>query len=92
MDTANGKDPDESDGEQLARKLQAERKKKRRHKKRRLLKMMPIISNTESIDLTMDSDSEQRHFQLEQLREALEDDNWFPPSGQIDPNFTTETV
>jgi WD40 repeat protein len=89
----NGVDrPDESSGEERAQRLQAERKERRR-KKRRLRRMQPIINNTESIDLTVDSESESPHrFDLEQLLEALEEDHWFPPSGQIDPNFTEEIV
>jgi WD40 repeat protein len=86
--------PSELNGEEQAQRLQAERKEQRR-KKRRLSKMKPIINNTESIDLTMDSESESLcpyHFDLEQLLEALEEDYWFPDSGNIDPNFTEEIV
>ncbi|KAJ5562283.1 hypothetical protein N7461_001044 [Penicillium sp. DV-2018c] len=58
----------------------------------------PIISNTEYVDLTLDSDSETEkkpslpRFDLNELLEELEDDNWFPGSGEIDPNFQKEIV
>ena len=75
--------------EEPAEKVQAERREKRRRKKRRLLKMQPIISNTESIDLTLDSDSEDSRprLDLQELMWALEEDYWWPDSGSIDPNF-----
>lgn len=64
--------------------------KPRRPKKKRKLK--PIIRDTEAVDLTLDSDSDTRSFNLEQLRETLEEDYWLPDSGSIDPNITVETV
>ncbi|KAJ5350477.1 hypothetical protein N7541_008204 [Penicillium brevicompactum] len=65
-------------------------KKSRRSKKKR--KLQPIIRNTEAVDLTLDSDSDTQSFDMEQLREKLEEDYWLPDSGSIDPNITVETV
>lgn len=73
-------------------------KKKSRTKKKARRFASRIISNTEYVDLTLlDSDTEMetsnRHrFNLEELLEALEEDNWFPASGEIDPNFQKEIV
>ncbi|KAF3010546.1 hypothetical protein E8E15_001490 [Penicillium rubens] len=71
-------------------------KKKSRSKKKARKVARQIISNTEDVDLTLlDSDTEtsNRHrFDLEELLEALEDDNWFPASGEIDPNIQKEIV
>jgi WD40 repeat protein len=69
------------------------RKKSRIKKKAR--KGSRIISNTEDVDLTLlDSDTEEtsnrRRFDLEKLLEVLEEDNWFPASGEIDPNIQKE--
>ncbi|KAJ5794426.1 hypothetical protein N7457_001025 [Penicillium paradoxum] len=58
----------------------------------------PIISNTENVDLTLlDSDTETElrsryRFDLDELLEVLEEDNWFPASGEINPNFQDEIV
>ncbi|KAJ5164682.1 uncharacterized protein N7500_006512 [Penicillium coprophilum] len=71
-------------------------KKKSRTKKK--ARRVPIISNTEDVDLTLlDSDPEietsNRHrFDLEELLEVLEEDNWFPASGEVDPNIQKEIV
>ncbi|KAJ5482410.1 hypothetical protein N7475_001222 [Penicillium sp. IBT 31633x] len=75
----------EDNGEDKARKKI--RKKKIRQPPR------PIISNTEDVDLTLlesdlETDMSDRHrFDLDELLEVLEEDNWFPGSGEIDPNF-----
>ncbi|KAJ5512993.1 hypothetical protein N7463_002545 [Penicillium fimorum] len=69
-------------------------KKKSRMKKK--ARKVSIINNTEDVDLTLiDSDTEMemsnRHrFDLEELLEVLEEDNWFPASGDIDPNIQKE--
>ena len=79
--------------EQLVRDSQMDRKRIRRRKKKQLLKMQHIIRNTESIDLTLDSDTDTSgRYNVEHLLEALEEDHWFPESGSIDPNITAETL
>ncbi|KAJ5959083.1 uncharacterized protein N7479_006233 [Penicillium vulpinum] len=73
-------------------------KKKSRNKKKARKVPRQIITNTEDVDLTLlDSDTEMetstRHrFDLEELLEVLEEDNWFPASGEIDPNIQKEIV
>ncbi|KAJ5189775.1 hypothetical protein N7491_008181 [Penicillium cf. griseofulvum] len=83
------KDDRGENGEGKARKKSRTKKKARKGSYR-------IISNTENVDLTLlDSDTEMetsnRHrFDLEELLEVLEEDNWFPASGEIDPNIQKE--
>lgn len=73
-------------------------KKKSRIKKKARRLSRRIISNTENVDLTLlDSDTEmgtshRQRFDLGELLERLEEDNWFPASGEIDPNIQTEIV
>ncbi|KGO71138.1 hypothetical protein PITC_080540 [Penicillium italicum] len=73
-------------------------KKKSRAKKKARKLSRRIISNTEDVDLTLlDSDTEmgmssRQWFNLEELLEVLEEDNWFPASGEIDPNIQKEIV
>lgn len=75
----------------------------RRKKKRSILEL--LITNTESVDLTLDSDGETAsessdlslsisppRFNLAELEEALEEDHWWPGSGTYDPNIQQETV
>jgi hypothetical protein len=75
----------------------------RRKKKRSILEL--LITNTESVDLTGDSDGEKANessdlslslspprFNLAELEEALEEDHWWPGSGTYDPNIQQETV
>ncbi|KAJ5836126.1 hypothetical protein N7447_002152 [Penicillium robsamsonii] len=84
----NKKDGRGEDGEGKAKKKSRRMKKKARK--------VSIISNTEDVDLTLiDSDTEMersnRHrFDLEELLEVLEEDNWFPASGDINPNIQKE--
>ncbi|KAJ5515326.1 hypothetical protein N7527_006886 [Penicillium freii] len=72
-------------------------KKKSRMKKKTRRLSRRIISNTENVDLTLlDSDTEmgshRQRFDLGELLELLEEDNWFPASGEIDPNIQKEVV
>lgn len=70
-----------------------ESQRKVRRRKKRLRKTMPIIWNLEDVDLTIDSDLESSdRFDLEQLLKSLEEDNWFPDSGNLDPNIVVESV
>ncbi|EKV13036.1 WD repeat protein [Penicillium digitatum] len=80
-----------------ANKKEIAKKKSRTKKKVRRLSRR-IISNTEDVDLTLlDSDTEmgmsnRQRFDFEELLEVLEEDNWFPASGEIDPNIQKEIV
>lgn len=81
------------DGEGPAAQEEDASRGKVRRKEKRLRKTLPIIWNLEGVDLTIDSDSESSNcFDLEQLFESLEEDNWFPDSGNIDPNIVAESV
>jgi hypothetical protein len=87
----------ESNQENRGENGEEETRRKIRRKKFR--KIRPVISNTETVDLTLlDSDIETEkkpsrpRFDLNELLEVLEDDNWFPGSGEIDPNFQSEIV
>ncbi|OQD79737.1 hypothetical protein PENANT_c045G01010 [Penicillium antarcticum] len=75
----------------------------RRKKRRSILEL--LITNIESVDLTLDSDDEipseasglsltgsPSRFNLAELQEALEEDHWWPSSGTYDPNIQQETV
>ncbi|CAI7620660.1 unnamed protein product [Penicillium glandicola] len=85
-------------GENAEDKSEEKVKKKKSRRKNKARKIRQIISNTEDVDLTLiDSDTEmetsRRHlFDLEELLEVLEEDNWFPASGEIDPNIQQEIV
>ncbi|KAK4870376.1 hypothetical protein LT330_005430 [Penicillium expansum] len=81
----------EGNKEVKAKKISRTKRKARKLSRR-------IISNTEDVDLTLlDSDTEmgmlnRQRFDLEELLEVLEEDNWFPASGEIDPNIQDEIV
>lgn len=87
----NGEGHREDNREEKAKKKSRMKKKARRLSRR-------IISNTENVDLTLlDSDAEmgtphRQRFDLGELLELLEEDNWFPASGEIDPNIQKEIV
>lgn len=78
--------------------VKPEKKKRSRAEKKARKVARRIINNTENVDLTLlDSETEmetsnRRRFDLEELLEVLEEDNWFPASGEIDPNIQQEIV
>ncbi|KAJ5417727.1 uncharacterized protein N7487_001277 [Penicillium crustosum] len=93
----NGDEKEDCGGNGEDNKEGKAKKKSRMKKKARRLSRR-IITNTENVDLTLlDSDTEmgtphRQRFDLGELLERLEEDNWFPASGEIDPNIQKEIV